>query len=91
MLYSTAGLATEGHGLFGTIAAALSTEETATFTVTVTPANGFASPVTLSRATLTGVTYTLNPTTVTANPCASTSILTATNSAAMQSSLQRSR
>ena len=81
-LYFTAGLANEGHGLFGAITAAaaptldysltaipqnatVAAGGSANFTLTITPANGFASTVTLSCAAPTGVTCTLNPATVT--------------------------
>jgi uncharacterized protein (TIGR03118 family) len=100
-LYFTAGLANEGHGLFGAITVATSptldysltaTPQSATvaaggsanFTVTITPANGFASPVTLSCAAPTGVTCTLNPATVTPGPGAVTSMLTAMTSTSVQ-------
>ena len=100
-LYFTAGLANEGHGLFGAIAAAAAptldysvtaNPQSATvpaggatnFTVTVTPANGFNSTVTLSCAAPTGVTCTLNPTTVTPGAGAVTSMLTATTSTTVQ-------
>ena len=100
-LYFTAGLANEGHGLFGAIAVATSptldysltaTPQNATvaaggsanFTVTITPANGFASTVTLSCAAPTGVTCTLNPATVIPGPGAVTSMLTAMTSTSVQ-------
>lgn len=100
-LYFTAGLANEGHGLFGAIAVATSptldysltaTPQNATvaaggsanFTVTITPANGFASTVTLSCAAPTSVTCTLNPATVTPGPGAVTSMLTAMTSTSVQ-------
>lgn len=96
-LYFTAGLANEGHGLFGAITAA--TAPTADYsltasptsatvaaggstniTLTVTPANGFASPVTLRCTAPTGITCSLNPTTVTPGAGNATSMLTATAS-----------
>lgn len=94
-LYFTAGLAHEGHGLFGAITAAVAPTPdysltatpqsatvaaggSATFVLTITPANGFASTVTLSCAAPAGVTCTLNPTTVTPGAGAATSTLTAT-------------
>ena len=100
-LYFTAGLANEGHGLFGAIAAvaapSLDYSVTANpqsgtvpaggstnFTLTVTPAGGFASPVTLSCTAPTGVTCTFNPTTVTPVSGAVTSMLTASTSAMVQ-------
>lgn len=98
-LYFTAGLADEGHGLFGAIAAAspasldysltatpqdatVAAGGAATFTITITPANGFAGTVTLSCAAPTGVTCSLNPTTVTPGPGAAASTLTVTTSPA---------
>ena len=100
-LYFTAGLADEGHGLFGAITAATAatldysltaTPQNATvaaggsktFTLTVTPANGFDSTVTLSCVAPTGVTCTLNPTTVTPGGGAATSMLTVTTSTSVQ-------
>jgi hypothetical protein len=100
-LYFTAGLANEGHGLFGAIAAAaaptldyaltsdrqsatVAAGGSATFTLTVTPAGGFNSTVSLSCAAPTGITCTLNPTTVTPSTGAATSMLTATASTSVQ-------
>jgi hypothetical protein len=100
-LYFTAGLADEGHGLFGAIAAAVpaaldyslsvTPQDTtvtaggaATFTLTITPANGFGSAVALSCGAPTGVTCTFNPETVTPGPGAVTSTLTATTSTSVQ-------
>jgi uncharacterized protein (TIGR03118 family) len=100
-LYFTAGLANEGHGLFGAITAAaaptldysltatpqgatVAAGGSANFTLTITPANGFASTVTLTCAAPTGVTCTLNPATVTPGAGAVTSMLTATTSTAVQ-------
>jgi uncharacterized protein (TIGR03118 family) len=100
-LYFTAGLADEGHGLFGAITAAAAASldysltatpqnatvaagESANFTLTITPANGFNSTVTLSCVAPTGVTCTLNPTTVTPGAGAVTSMLTATASTSVQ-------
>jgi uncharacterized protein (TIGR03118 family) len=100
-LYFTAGLANEGHGLFGAItAAAVATVDysltanpqtttvaaggSANFTVTITPANGFDSLVTLSCTAPTGVTCAFNPTTVTPGAGAVTSMLTATTSPSVQ-------
>jgi hypothetical protein len=100
-LYLTAGLANEGHGLFGAITAAavptldysltatppnatVAAGGSANFTLTITPANGFASAVTLSCTAPTGVTCTLNPTIVTPGPGAATSTLTATTSPSVQ-------
>lgn len=96
-LYFTAGLANEGHGLFGAITAAVAPTldysltaapqnatvaagGSATFRLTITPANGFASTVTLLCAAPTGVMCMLNPTTVTPTGGAVTSTLTATTS-----------
>jgi uncharacterized protein (TIGR03118 family) len=96
-LYFTAGLANEGHGLFGAITAAaaptldysltaapqnatVAAGGSATFRLTITPANGFASTVTLSCAAQAGVTCALNPPTVTPTAGAVTSTLTATTS-----------
>jgi uncharacterized protein (TIGR03118 family) len=96
-LYFTAGLAHEGHGLFGAITAVtapsldysltatpqnatVAAGESANFTLTITPANGFNSTVTLSCVTPTGVTCTLNPATVTPGAGAVNSMLTATAS-----------
>ena len=96
-LYFTAGLADEGHGLFGAITAAVAPTVdysltatpqnatvaaggSATFRLTITPANGFSSTVTLSCAAPTGVTCKLNPTTVTPTAGAASSTLTATTS-----------
>lgn len=80
-LYFTAGLANEGHGLFGAIAASAGTEDyslsanpqsgtvspggSMTFAITVTPANGFASSVSFTCNAPTGFTCSLNPTSVT--------------------------
>ena len=100
-LYFTAGLANEGHGLFGAISAAaaptldysvtanpqnatVTAGGSANFTLTITPANGFNSTVTLSCAAPTGVTCTLNPATVTPGAGAVTSMLTATTSTSVQ-------
>lgn len=100
-LYFTAGLADEGHGLFGAItAAAVPTADyslqasptsatvaaggSTTFTLTVTPANGFASAVTLRCTAPTGITCTLNPTTITPGVGNATSMLTATASSTVQ-------
>lgn len=100
-LYFTAGLANEGHGLFGAIAVAaaptldysltaapqsatVAAGGSANFTLTITPANGFNSTVTLSCAAPTGVTCTLNPATVTPGAGAVTSMLTATTSSSVQ-------
>ena len=100
-LYFTAGLAGEGHGLFGAITAAaaptldysltvtpqnatVAAGGSATFTLTLTPAHGFASTVTLSCAAPAGVTCTLDPATVTPGAGVVTSMLTATTSASMQ-------
>jgi uncharacterized protein (TIGR03118 family) len=100
-LYFTAGLANEGHGLFGAIAAAAPTTadysitpnppsatvtagSSTTFMLTVAPANGFNSLVTLTCTAPTGINCTLNPTTVTpgANPV--TSQLNVTTSTSVQ-------
>jgi uncharacterized protein (TIGR03118 family) len=100
-LYFTAGLANEGHGLFGAITAAaaptldysltanpqnatVAAGGTANFTLTVTPANGFASTVTLSCVAPTGVTCSLNPTSVTPGAGPVTSMLTTTASTSVQ-------
>jgi hypothetical protein len=100
-LYFTAGLAHEGHGLFGAItAAAVPTADyslkasptsatvaaggSTSFTLTVTPANGFASAVTLRCAAPTGITCSLNPTTITPGAGNATSMLTATASTSVQ-------
>jgi uncharacterized protein (TIGR03118 family) len=100
-LYFTAGLADEGHGLFGAItAAAVATADyslssspqnatiaaggSATFTLTLTPANGFNSTVTLSCTAPTGITCSLNPATITPGAGAMTSMLTATASPTVQ-------
>ena len=58
----------------GTVTAGGST----TFTLTVTPANGFSNPVTFSCVAPTGVTCTFNPTSVTPAGGAATTTLTAT-------------
>ncbi len=95
-LYFTAGLADEGHGLFGAITAAAPTADysltaspqnatvaaggSANFALTITPANGFTGTVDLSCAAPAGVTCTFNPGTVTPGPGAATSTLTATTS-----------
>jgi len=100
-LYFTAGLANEGHGLFGAIAAAVvptvdysltAAPQSATvaaggsaiFTLTINPANGFDSVVSLSCAAPAGVTCTLNPTNVTPTAGAVTSTLTAATSTSGQ-------
>ncbi|MBZ5568388.1 MAG: TIGR03118 family protein [Acidobacteriia bacterium] len=100
-LYFTAGLANEGHGLFGAITAAaeptldysltvtpqdatVAAGGSANFTLTITPANGFAGTVSLSCAAPTGVTCAFNPPTVTPGAGAATSILTATTSTSVQ-------
>jgi uncharacterized protein (TIGR03118 family) len=100
-LYFTAGLANEGHGLFGAITAAtvatgdyslqasptsatVSAGGSTSFTLTLTPANGFNSTVTLSCTAPTGITCTLNPTTITPGAGAPTSMLTATTSSTVQ-------
>jgi hypothetical protein len=100
-LYFTAGLANEGHGLFGAITAtAVPTADyslradpqattvaaggSANFTLTITPANGFNSLVTLRCAAPTGVTCAFNPATVTPGAGAATSMLTATTSPPVQ-------
>jgi len=100
-LYFTAGLAHEGHGLFGAITAAASptldfsvtaTPQSATvvageaahFTLTITPANGFANTVALTCAAPMGVACTLNPSTVTLGTGAVTSIMTATTSVSLK-------
>ena len=100
-LYFTAGLADEGHGLFGEITAAVAPTldysltaapqsanvaagESATFRLTIAPANGFDSTVTLSCAAPAGVTCSLNPTSVTPTGGAVTSTLTATTSTSGQ-------
>ena len=94
-LYFTAGLANEGHGLFGALAA--SAESTADFAlaasptsgtvapggsmnfmVTITPANGFSNLVNFSCMAPTGITCSLNPTSVTPANGAATTTLTAT-------------
>jgi hypothetical protein len=54
--------------------------QSALFNLTVTPAGGFADPVTFSCAVLTGITCTFNPPTVTPNAGASTTMLTVTTS-----------
>ena len=98
-LYFTAGLADEGHGLFGAITAAAPTPDyslvaapqdaavaaggSATFMLTVTPASGFAGTVDLSCAAPAGVACTLNPPSVTPRAGAATSVLTVTTSPAM--------
>jgi uncharacterized protein (TIGR03118 family) len=56
----------------------------ANFTLTVTPANGFASAVTLSCAAPSSITCTLNPTTITPGTGHATSMLTATASSTVQ-------
>ena len=100
-LYFTAGLANEGHGLFGAIAAAaaptadyslqasptsatVAAGGSTNFTLTVSPANGFASAVTLRCTAPTGITCSLNPTTITPGAGAATSMLTATASSTVQ-------
>jgi uncharacterized protein (TIGR03118 family) len=100
-LYFTAGLANEGHGLFGAItAAAVATADyslqaspasatvaaggSTSFTLTLTPANGFNSTVTLSCTAPTGIVCTLNPATITPGAGAPTSMLTATASSTVQ-------
>jgi uncharacterized protein (TIGR03118 family) len=100
-LYFTAGLANEGHGLFGAITAAAAQTadysvsaspqnatvvagQSATFTVSVAPANGFTATVSLSCVAPTGVTCTLNPATVTPTTGAVTSMLTASTSSSVQ-------
>jgi uncharacterized protein (TIGR03118 family) len=100
-LYFSAGLANEGHGLFGAITAAavpgldysltatpqnamVAAGESASFTLTITPANGFASTVTLSCAAPAGVTCSVDPATVTPDRGAVTSMLKATTSTLAQ-------
>ncbi len=100
-LYFTAGLANEGHGLFGAItavaaptadyslkasptSATVAAGGSTSFTLTVTPANGFASTVTLSCAAPTGITCSLNPATITPGTGNATSMLTATASSSVQ-------
>ena len=100
-LYFTAGLANEGHGLFGTITAAaaptadyslqasptsatVAAGGSTNFTLTVSPANGFASAVRLRCTAPTGITCSLNPTTITPGAGAATSMLTATASSTVQ-------
>jgi uncharacterized protein (TIGR03118 family) len=100
-LYFTAGLAHEGHGLFGAIAAAAAPTSdyslqasptsatvaegaSTNFTLTVTPANGFASAVTLRCTAPTGITCSLNPATITPGAGNATSMLTATASSSVQ-------
>jgi hypothetical protein len=94
-LYFTAGLANEGHGLFGAITAAavpgldysvtadpqnatVPAGESASFTLTITPANGFASTVTLSCTAPAGVVCSVDPATVTPARGAATAMLKVT-------------
>jgi uncharacterized protein (TIGR03118 family) len=56
----------------------------ANFTLAVTPANGFAGAVTLNCAAPTGITCTLNPTTITPGAGDATSMLTVTASSTAQ-------
>ena len=94
-LYFTAGLANEGHGLFGAIAAAaagtadfslgaspqsgtVNAGGSMNFMLTVTPANGFSNQVNFSCVAPTGITCSLNPTSVTPAGGAVTTMLTAT-------------
>jgi len=100
-LYFTAGLANEGHGLFGAITAAavpgldysltadpqndtVAAGQSASFTLTITPANGFASTVTLSCTAPSGVTCSVDPATVTPARGAVTSMLKVTPLASVQ-------
>ena len=84
-LFGSLAAATQGTQTFsltssspsGTITAGGSTN----FTLTVTPANGFASPVTFACAAPTGITCTFNPTSVTPAGGAVTTTLTATAAA----------
>ena len=55
--------------------------QSALFTLTVTPAQGFADPVTFSCPVLTGITCSFNPPMVTPNAGAATTMLTVTTSA----------
>ncbi len=92
-LYFTAGLANEGHGLFGALAvnggtgdySLTASPQSATvppggsmnFMITVTPANGFASTVNFTCTAPTGITCALNPTSVTPAGSAVSTTLTA--------------
>jgi hypothetical protein len=55
--------------------------QSALFTLTITPAEGFADPVTFSCPVLTGITCSFNPPMVTPNAGAATTMLTVTTSA----------
>jgi uncharacterized protein (TIGR03118 family) len=100
-LYFTAGLAGEGHGLFGAITAAaaptldysltvtpqnatVAAGHSASFTLTIMPANGFASTVTLSCTAPAGVVCSVDPATVTPARSAATSMLKVTPLASAQ-------
>jgi Bacterial Ig-like domain (group 3) len=60
--------------------ATVTTGQSALFNLTVTPAGGFADPVTFSCPVLTGITCSFSPPTVTPNAGAATTMLTVTTS-----------
>jgi uncharacterized protein (TIGR03118 family) len=64
-------------------AATVTAGQSTVFNVTVTPAGGFADPVTFSCPVLTGITCNFNPPMVTPNGGAATTMMTVTTSAAV--------
>ena len=93
-LYFTAGLANEGHGLFGAIAVSSGTSDfsvssnppsgtvsaggSMNFAITVTPENGFTGSVSFSCAAPTGFTCSLSPSSITVAANAANTTLTVT-------------